>query len=141
MWVQPIPVKQIGLFVVRNLDVEKLRQAVAAEEAALFAYLFGSSAAGDTSPLSDVDVAVYPSGALNFDDRLGIIQRLSLKMVLDNLDVAFLDRVQNLYLLNAIIEEGILLLDRDRDRRELFEVNTQHKFLDFQYQRKLFMGE
>jgi len=33
-----------------------------------------------------------------------------------------------------------LLVDKDPPRRELFEVMAEHKFLDFQYQRKLLMG-
>lgn len=54
--------------------------------------------------------------------------------------MTFLDRLENLYLLNSIFEQGILLLDRDRDRRELFEVMAHHRFFDFQYQRKLYLG-
>jgi hypothetical protein len=33
-----------------------------------------------------------------------------------------------------------VLVDKAPSQRELFEVMAQHKFLDFQYQRKLFMG-
>ncbi|MGH7495064.1 MAG: type VII toxin-antitoxin system MntA family adenylyltransferase antitoxin [bacterium] len=124
----------------RSLNLEKLKQAFVAEQAILFAYLFGSSTTGETSPLSDVDIAVYPARELSLDDRLAIIQRLSKKMALENLDVTFLDRLENLYLLNAIIDKGVVLLDRDVDRRELFEVMAHHKLLDFQYQRQLFVG-
>ena len=31
-------------------------------------------------------------------------------------------------------------MDKDPSRRELFEVMAQHKFFDFQYQRKLYYG-
>ncbi|NUM78192.1 nucleotidyltransferase domain-containing protein [candidate division KSB1 bacterium] len=120
--------------------LKKLQLALAPEAAILFAYLFGSVAAGETTPLSDVDIAVFPAKNLSLDDRLGIIQRLSKKTALENLDVTFLDRLDNLYLLNEIIEQGVLLLDRDRDERELFEVMAHHRFLDFQYQRKLYLG-
>lgn len=119
---------------------KKLQHALASEAAILFAYLFGSVAVSETTPLSDVDIAVFPVKKLSIDDRLGIIQRLSKKTKLENVDVTFLDRLDNLYLLNSIIEQGILLLDRDRDRRELFEVMAHHRFLDFQYQRKLYLG-
>lgn len=120
--------------------LKKLQLALTPEAAILFAYLFGSVAAGETTPLSDVDIAVFPAKNLSLDDRLGIIQRLSKKTALENLDVTFLDRLDNLYLLNEIIEQGVLLLDRDRDRRELFEVMAHHRLLDFQYQRKLYLG-
>lgn len=119
---------------------KKLQHALSSEAAILFAYLFGSVVVNETTPLSDVDIAVFPVKKLSLDDRLGIIQRLSKKTKLENLDVTFLDRLDNLYLLNSIIEQGVLLLDRDRDRRELFEVMAHHRFLDFQYQRKLYLG-
>ncbi|KAA0222043.1 nucleotidyltransferase domain-containing protein [candidate division KSB1 bacterium] len=119
---------------------KKLQQALACEAAILFAYLFGSAAVNETTPLSDIDIAVFPAKKLSLDERLGIIQRLGKKTALENLDVTFLDRLENLYLMNSIFEQGILLLDRDRDHRELFEVMAHHRFLDFQYQRKLYLG-
>ncbi|MCL4709251.1 nucleotidyltransferase domain-containing protein [bacterium] len=119
---------------------KKLQRAIASEAAILFAYLFGSAAVNETTPLSDIDIAVFPAKKLSLDERLGIIQRLGKKTALENLDVTFLDRLENLYLMNSIFEQGILLLDRDRDHRELFEVMAHHRFLDFQYQRKLYLG-
>jgi len=123
-----------------SIDPEILKQAVASEEAVVFAYLFGSHATGDVTPLSDVDVAIHPSRTLNLDDRLGIIQRLGKKTRLENLDVTFLDRLENLYILKAVIDHGIVLLDKAPDERMMFEVMAHHRFLDFQYQRKLYMG-
>jgi predicted nucleotidyltransferase len=122
------------------IDLESLKQALASEEMIAFAYLFGSHASGETTLLSDVDIAVYPARKLSLDDRLAIIQRLGKKTRLENLDVTFLDRHDNLYLLSELIDRGIVLVDKAPSQRELFEVMAQHKFLDFQYQRKLFMG-
>jgi predicted nucleotidyltransferase len=124
----------------QSIDLEKLKHALASEETILFGYLFGSQASGETTPLSDVDVAVYPARKLGLDDRLAIIQQLSKKTQLDNLDVTFLDRLDNLYLLADMIDHGIVLVDKDPAQRAMFEVMTQHKFLDFQYQRKLYIG-
>jgi predicted nucleotidyltransferase len=121
-------------------DIENIKRALASEEAVVFAYLFGSFANGKMTPLSDVDIAVYPARTITLDDRLSIIYRLNKKTKLDNLDITFLDHLDNLYLLDGIIEKGILLLDRDQEQRELFEVMAHHRFLDFQYQRKLYMG-
>jgi predicted nucleotidyltransferase len=123
-----------------SIDLENLKQALVSEETVVFVYLFGSHVTGEVTPLSDVDIAVYPRRKLSLDDRLAIIYRLNKKTRLDNLDISFLDSLENLYLLAGIIGKGILLLDRDKERRELFEVMTHHRFLDFQYQRKLYMG-
>lgn len=87
-----------------------------------------------------MNIAVYPARKVSLDDRLAIIQRLGKKTKLENLDVTFLDRLDNLYLLSELIDHGIVLVDKAPSRRELFEVMAQHKFLDFQYQRKLFMS-
>jgi len=119
---------------------EQLKQALAAEETVLFAYLFGSVVAGETTPLRDVDIAIYPARKLTLDDRLGIIQRLGKKTKLENLDITFLDRLENLYILAAIIDHGVVLVDKNPDERKLFEVRKQHQFFDFKYQRKLYMG-
>jgi predicted nucleotidyltransferase len=123
-----------------TLDVERMKQALAAEETILFAYLFGSFATGTSTPLSDIDVAIYPARKLSLDDRLGLIQRLGKKTKLDNLDVTFLNRLDNLHILDAMIDHGMVLVDKAPEQRQLFEVRAHHQFLDFQYQRKLFMG-
>jgi predicted nucleotidyltransferase len=123
-----------------SLDIESLKQALAAEETILFAYLFGSFATGSSTPLSDVDIAIYPARKLGLDDRLGLIQRLGKKTKLNNLDVTFLDRLDNLHILEAMIDHGMVLVDKAPEQRQLFEVMAHHQFLDFQYQRKLFMG-
>ena len=123
-----------------QIDHEVLRRALASEEELVFAYLFGTQASGETTPLSDVDVAVYPARPLDLDRRLGIIQRMSVKTTCDDLDVTFLNRVDNLYILKAIVDDGIVMLDRDPDRRAMFEVMVQHRFIDFVHQRKIFLG-
>lgn len=118
-----------------------LKEALASEEGILFAYLFGSHVKEEQSPLSDIDIAVYPAKKLDLNERLGIIQRLGKKTKSDNLDVTFLDRLTNLYLLEEIITHGKVVVDKDPDVRAYFEVMTHHKFLDFQYQRKIYLGE
>lgn len=123
-----------------SFNRRQLQQALAAEESVLFAYLFGSVATGKTTPLSDVDIAVFPSRKLTLDDRLGIIQRLGKKTKIENLDVTFLDRLENLYILDAMIEHGVVLVDKNPEARKLFEVRKRHQFWDFKYQRKLYMG-
>ncbi len=125
----------------QQINIARLKQALASEKSLVFAYLFGSFATGENTPLSDIDIAVYPAHNPALDERLGIIQRLSKELRLDRLDITFLNRCENLYLLEAILDHGILLLDRDPDLREYFEVMTHHKFLDFQFQRKLYMGD
>ncbi|MEK7727134.1 MAG: nucleotidyltransferase domain-containing protein [candidate division KSB1 bacterium] len=124
-----------------ELDLKILQDALASEREVLFAYLFGSYASGEQTPLSDIDVAVYPTRKLSLDERLGVIQRLGKKTSHENLDITFLDRLDNLDLLRAITTRGLVLLDKDLDARELFEVRVQHDYFDFNDQRKRIFGE
>lgn len=122
-------------------DLKNLQEALSSESDVLFAYLFGSYACGEQTPLSDIDVAVYPARALTLDERLGIIQRLGKKTKHDNLDVAFLDRINNLDLLETITDRGLVLTDRNKDAREEFEVQAHHRYLDFEHRRKKLWNE
>lgn len=122
-------------------NLTALERALQAEEKVLFAYLFGSAATGKMGKISDVDIAIYPAVPLSTDDRLAVIYRIGKATRLENLDIVFLDRIRNLHLLETIIDEGILLADKNPDFREHFEVKAHHRFLDFQYQRKLYLGE
>ncbi len=124
-----------------ELDLKILREALASESEIVFAYLFGSYVTGEQTPMSDIDIAVYPARKLALDERLGVIQRLGKKTTHENLDITFLDRLENLDLLRAITTRGIVLLDRDLDARDLFELRTQHAYFDFNEQRKRIFGE
>jgi predicted nucleotidyltransferase len=124
----------------KNKLIDNLKRALKAEESILFAYLFGSCVKMSRTKLSDTDVAVYTATRLDLHDRLGIIQRLIKATGLEDLDITFLNTLDNLMLLNRIFEEGIVILDRDTDFREYFEVMGHHKYLDFRYQRKLYLG-
>lgn len=109
-----------------TLDVESLRNAVAMDEVTL-AVVFGSYAAGDPGPLSDLDVAV------RFRSNLSRARRLEL---LDELTVAIVDATGNeavdLIDLDSIgprlgyeaLAEGLLV---HGDRTEAVELET--KFL------------
>ncbi|NUO80019.1 nucleotidyltransferase domain-containing protein [candidate division KSB1 bacterium] len=124
-----------------ELDLNILQEALASESEILFAYLFGSYSTGEQTPVSDIDLAVYPSRKLTLDERLGIIQRLGKKTRHENLDVTFLDRLDNLDLFEAITDKGIVLADKDIDTREQFEVMMHHRYLDFKHWRDKIWNE
>ena len=45
-----------------TMDLTAAREYIRSREDVVFAYLFGSTATGEATPLSDVDIAVYVSG-------------------------------------------------------------------------------
>lgn len=124
-----------------ELNLKILRDALASESEIVFAYLFGSYLTREQTALSDIDVAVYPARKLTLDERLGVIQRLGKKTAYENLDITFLDRIDNLDLLRTITTRGLVLADKNIDARELFEVRVQHDYFDFNEQRKRIFGE
>ncbi len=107
-----------------NLDVELGKDVK-------FAYLFGSQATDNVSPLSDVDIAVYlDDTANNLDKHLAIHHALSKRLKKD-VDLVVLNNVKNFNLLESILSAGRVIVDRDVDFRKAFEVEKQHQILDY----------
>ena len=99
----------------------------------VFGYLFGSYANGDYQERSDVDVALFLQKS-DLDTQLQINYELS-KFLGKDVDLVVLNNVKNLYLLDAIFNEGKVIKD-DRKRLE-FEVKKQHEILDFKVLKKM----
>lgn len=92
-----------------------------------FAYLFGSYAKGDFTDKSDVDIAVYLYDD-NLDTKLTLHHKLEASLQ-KNVDIVYLNDVKNIYLLEVIITQGILI--KDGVERAMFEVKKQHEVIDF----------
>ena len=93
-----------------------------------FAYLFGSYSDNTFTERSDVDIAVYFK-EYNFDIHLALSFKIS-KITTKDTDLVVLNKAKNLYLLEDIIQKGILLKD-DEDKRIDFELLKHHQFIDF----------
>jgi len=93
-----------------------------------FAYIFGSYADNTFTDRSDVDVAVYFK-EYDFDKHLELMTKISQATKKDT-DLVVLNKAKNLYLLEDIIQKGILLKD-DEDKRIDFELLKHHQFIDF----------
>jgi len=114
-------------------------KALAKNDRIKFAYLFGSYAENNTTSLSDVDVAVYTDKVLHVSEKLQLIHELGKKSGVENLDIVFLNDRRNLLLMDEIIRNGLVLVDKDSDVRDEFELTIMHRAVDFKFQRKLFM--
>ncbi len=109
----------------------------------LFAYLFGSAAQGNMSPLSDVDLAVFLSRQNEgsyFDIKCSLYADFCRVLKRNDIDVVVLNTTTNIVLLDEIIRGGIVLVDRDIDLREEFEQKILHQAMDFKEQRITFLG-
>ncbi len=100
----------------------------------LFAYLFGSVAAGKTTALSDIDLAVYldpkfrePSTGFGYQSEL--ITELS-SMLEMKTDLVILNK-STLTLKFQVVNKGILIYNCDDRARRDFHEKTVRDYLDF----------
>ncbi len=108
-----------------------------------FAYLFGSVAKGEITPLSDIDVAVYlrdvgPEAV--FDFKLSLHGDICRALKRNDVDLVVLNTVANNMLIENIIRHGVVIYDLDNDAREDYEVTSLHQAIDFKTQRLAVMG-
>ena len=92
-----------------------------------FAYLFGSYADGTSRGTSDIDLAVYL-----VDDSLDA--QLELHHFLEkhlhiSVDLVCLNTVKNVYLLESILTNGIVV--KKHKDRDYYEVRKQHEIIDY----------
>ena len=107
--------------------VEVLKSLLKEEDSVLFGYLFGSYATGNYSKSSDVDIALYLKED-SLDERLELIYRLS-KALKKDIDLLVLNDAKNIYLLDDVLQNGILV--KDGSERVDFELKKEHEILDF----------
>ena len=118
-----------------------LSQVMSKSQNILFAYLFGSHITGITTESSDMDVAVYlDKKHADIDDYLSLHSALSRALRTDKVDLVIFNNANNLILLDSIVRHGILVIDKDKARREEFELRVLHSAIDFRDQRKAIIG-
>lgn len=104
------------------------------------AFLIGSQARGSAGPLSDVDIAILHTPALNSRERLDL--RLSLgaaagaALGTSEVGIMLLNGAPPL-LRHRALRDGIRLLDRNPGKRIEFEVRTLNDYVDTEPLRRL----
>lgn len=98
----------------------------------VFAYLFGSRAAGRARPDSDVDVAVYiaPPAQDPVAEALRLAARLEDASGVGGIEVVVMNEAP-LPLLGRILRERVVLYSRDEPARVAFESRAFREFCDF----------
>jgi predicted nucleotidyltransferase len=97
----------------------------------LFAYLFGSLAKGNPTPLSDVDIAVFLKEGVNVaNNKLELLGGLIDILQTDEIDLVILNSAQ-LPLLMNILKNKKIIVDKKPFARQTFESLTMRKYFDF----------
>ena len=107
--------------------VEELKNILAEEENILFAYVFGSYAKGDFHNSSDIDIALYLKED-SFDYYLEIVKKLQ-SLFDKEIDMVILNRVKNLFLIEDIINNSVVL--KDNEKRLEYESYKWMEIVDF----------
>ncbi len=118
--------------IIDNLK-EKL-PSILEERPVILAYLYGSTAVGNPTPLSDVDIALVTKEKISplerFDLEMSLECELIDKLGISNPDVRIVNDTPIIFR-GRVVTEGILLYSRDEDKRVDFEVATRMRYFDF----------
>jgi uncharacterized protein len=98
-----------------------------------FVYLFGGLAKGDTTPLSDLDLAIYLNPGEDTSERkLEILGELIDILQTDEIDLVILNRAP-LPLRMQILKYKKVLVDKVPFKRHIYESLTMREYFDFSY--------
>jgi len=96
----------------------------------LFAYLFGGLAKGPPKPLSDVDIAVYLSGNVDFaHEKAALLEDLVDILHTDEIDLVVLNQSSLLLSMN-VIKHNCVLVDKKPFLRHAFQSLIMRKYFD-----------
>ncbi|KAF0220689.1 MAG: hypothetical protein FD174_1013 [Geobacteraceae bacterium] len=116
---------------------EKLRDKIAA------AYLFGSVSRDETNPASDIDIAVLLYGKYpdpGDDVRFALYADCCRVLKRNDVDIVLLNKAKNLFLLDEIVRNGVVVFEGNAGLREEFESRTLHDSIEFKQHRLKVMG-
>jgi predicted nucleotidyltransferase len=111
---------------------EALREVLLADDRIAYALLFGSTARGNTTQFSDVDVAIGLRSGVTFDlhDIGGLISELE-QAVKRDVDIVILNEAPP-GLAYRVFRDGRLLVEKDRRARVEGQARAMLEYLDFE---------
>jgi len=115
-------------------ELDVLRTCLAARSEILEAYLFGSLGRGDSSPHSDLDVAVFiddsSPGSFPYGYRSDLASALARALQRDDVDVVLLNRAGPL-LYQRVLRDGVRILSRDLAATTTREGRALSRYCDY----------
>jgi predicted nucleotidyltransferase len=96
----------------------------------VFAYLFGGLATGRRTALSDVDLAVFVTGAEPSEAIDEVLRRVISHLCTDSVDLVILNTAPTA-LVGRVLQTRRVLFDRDPFTRHAFESLAARQFADF----------
>lgn len=117
--------------------IQQIKDIISRNPLVLFAYLFGSRALNRAGIMSDWDIAVYINEnkleANPVWQKIKIEDEIALVLKTDRIQVFILNNLDAPLFSFNIINDGILLMDKDREQRETFECKVLRRFQDWRH--------
>ncbi len=105
----------------------------------VFAYLFGGLAGENPSPLSDIDLAIYiEKTSDSVQVKTALLSDLIDALRTDEVDLVILNTAP-LPLSGRVLQQNILLVDRDPFRRHAYESLVLREFFDLAMKERIFL--
>ncbi|MCS7202652.1 MAG: nucleotidyltransferase domain-containing protein [Dictyoglomus sp.] len=116
--------------------ISKLKENFEEDENIIFAYLFGGLAKNRISPISDIDIAVYLRNVANIvNEKIRILNKICDSLKYDDVDLIILNMAP-ISLKGRILQNRIVIIDKDPSLRYSFESLTLRMFFDFSIKEK-----
>ncbi len=119
-----------------NIDevTAKVKEYLSMRNDIAFAFLFGSSAKGETTALSDLDIAFFFNRRVDFDKIYELREDLS-GLLRTEVDVVVLNNASPIIRMQ-VLKKGAILVNKDRRAYNEFFVSTVKEYDDLKRNRK-----
>jgi len=121
--------------------MEKIIEYLSHEKPIIAAYLFGSTAKGNATEKSDIDLGILLKDDFdllaNFDYKLRLMGELK-DITGRPVDVVFINRADPI-LQHEIRKHGKVIFERDRIKRITYEIKARKSYFDFLPMHKKYM--
>jgi len=113
--------------------IKGLAEVLGRNDRVLFAFLFGSYARGMAGPLSDLDVAIFVEGKLNFDELGDLVCSIASRLGIneDKIDIVVLDDETPYELRFKVFKDGIPIVVKDEKVFKEYRDKSLSLYWDF----------
>lgn len=114
--------------------VKKLEKSLSLQSDIVLVFLFGSFVRGDITPFSDLDIAIFFTGTIDFY-RINDLREDISEMLGVEVDIVVLNNASPVIKMQ-VLKKGILLINKDQRAYNEFFVNTVKEYDDLKRTRK-----
>ena len=118
------------------MDITEIKSSLAGlfvKYSIIFAYLFGSRAKKKTTPLSDIDIAIFLADGTTkeeaFSTKLKLMNEVSSRLHIKEVDIIILNTA-TILLKFQVIKNGILIFNTNDNKRIIFETSARRQYFD-----------